>query len=203
MAFQSVPETAEAVVRWQSNGEVCTMTFFGRYGEPYDQTAIDGLALQMDDWATDELKVRLSDQVTYLGVNVKGLEFQEDLEAENVTGAGVGGLEAAPMPNNVVKAIKRYTGRTGRSARGRVYWPLVTSQVDSTDENRASASETAVIVAALNEVRTYMDNAGWNEVVVSRQHNGVVRTEGETYVVQAYLSTSDVLNTQRRRLPRT
>lgn len=201
MVFQSVPDAAEAVVQMLANGETIVMTFYGEKAGGYDQADIDALAAQMDLWANDYLLDRLSNQVTYVGVNVRGLANQVDLEAFDGTSSAVGNGTDAPLPNNVCKAYKRYTGLTGRSARGRVYHPLTVAMPDATDENRIGTGASTSLLAGLNQVQGYMATAGFTEVVVSRYTGGAARPTGVTYPVTVYQSTSNVLNTQRRRLP--
>lgn len=199
MPFQSVLGCAEAVVRYTCNLQLCTMTFYGFHPSVYDQQAINTLATNMDIWATQNFKNLLSNEANYTGVHVRGLTNITDLEATVITGAGLGVLVSPPMPNSVALCVKRLSGFSGRSARGRVFWPVARTQIATNEDFILQASRDQ-IVAALNSVKTSMTAGGWTEVIVSRYSHGAIRPEGVFYNVQLYTTTDLVLDTQRRRL---
>lgn len=200
MVFQSVPFTAEVTVQWQQSLQVCLMTFYGRKLSGYDQDDIDNLAAAMDAWANDEFKPELSSQCTYLGVLVKGLENAIDLFAFNATSTGLGGVASAPLTNQNCLAVSRRTGFTGRSARGRVYFPLNLADL-TTNEDVVDGAAAATIEAALNEVRQNMIFAGFEEVIVSRVSAGVPRVVGLTLPVTTYFVVQNAVSSQQRRMP--
>jgi len=200
MAFQSVPNTAEAVVQLLINGENVVLTFYGWRAAGYDQDDIDALAATMDAWVTAELIPAISSSAAYVGVAVRGLELINDNFAFDATGADVGDAAFQPLPNNVAFSVKRFSGLTGRSARGRVYLPLTTNDPD-TNENYIKSAAAVFYVAALNEVRVFMALEGWTEVIVSRVTNGAPRTVGEVFFVTGYTNVDLRLDTMRRRLP--
>lgn len=200
MAFQTVPNTLEAVVQLLINSGEVTMTFYARYPGAYGQAEADALAEQMDLWADTELKPALSSSATYVGVLVRGLELLNDVFAFNNTNTGVGDVVSAPLPNNVAKAVARRSGLTGRSARGRVYFPLYLAALDA-NENFITAVTAADLVARLEEVSTYMAVAGGTEVIVSRYTAGAPRLFGVTFGVQDYAVTSLRVDSRRDRLP--
>lgn len=201
MAFQSVVRTAEAVVRWTSNSVPCAMTFYGFFlAGNYNQTNLEVLADIMDAWAEAQFKPRLSDESAYDGVNVRGLQNENDFEVFNDTNAGNGDVAFPAMPNSVCLAVKRSSAFTGRSARGRVYFPLHSGMIDAANENLVDVTPVGNIVAALDLVRDAIDVGGWQEVIVSRYANGVKRTSGQDFPVIGYSVTDRRVDTQRRRL---
>jgi len=199
VAFQAVEDCAEAVVRYACNGQDCTMTFYGVKVGGYDLTALEDLAGDMDAWAAVKFKPIVSSQVTYQGVAVRGLAFENDYEVIAQANAGAGGLAGQPLANALAFCMKRYSNLTGRSARGRVYFPVNASHV-STNEDLMLTTEANAILANFNTVRTYMILHDWNEVIVSRWHNKVKRAVGTYLLVQGYEYTDLELDTQRRRM---
>jgi hypothetical protein len=200
MPFQSVPDTAEAVVRYLRNGRVCTLTFYARALLGYDQELIDNLAAEMDSWATDNFKPLLTTQDLYQGVFVRGLQDIIDLASESTVGAGAGIRAVTPAPNSLALAVKRTTGFTGRSARGRVFVPLTLADF-STSEDFVTSTAANDWADALNLIRGALLPIGWAEVVVSRRSNGAVRPFGETLTVTGYGITDPRIDSMRRRMP--
>lgn len=200
MAFQSVPQTAEAVVRYTNNGVISSLTFYGLYPTAYDQTAIDDLAAAVDGWAGTDLRSILAQETAYTTTSVRGLENAVDFFSVNATGAGIGSTTGEQLPGLVAFAVKRITGLAGRSARGRVFLPVPQNDLGS-DENQVAGARVTAYVAALNVLRADMLLAGWTEVVVSRYTLGAARPVGVTYPVTNYLATDTFIDTQRRRAP--
>jgi len=199
MAFQSVPDVAEAVVAWTAQGETQTMTFYG-LKTGYTQGDINALATRMDQWAGAELVPMLSTSLNYAGVTVKGLELLNDLTATDATNASAGSTVEVPLANQDCVAVARLSNFTGRSARGRVYMPLHRGNVD-TNENFVTSSTKTAFEDALDEVSVGMISEGWIEVVVSRFTGGAPRTVGVTFTVVQYEMRDLEIDTQRRRMP--
>lgn len=200
MAFQTVNDTAEVVLRYAMNGQYCTMTFYARKGGGYNQEALDDLAEAMDGWAAANFIPTISNQGSYVGTFVKGLEFLNDQEAQNFTSAGAGTLTGQPLSNALAFAIKRRSIYTGRSARGRIYYPLNSSHVAG-NEDYVLSTEAEAIVDNLNLIRPLFSSILWEEVIVSRYSQGALRPVGITYPVVEYLFTDLEIDTQRRRMP--
>ena len=200
MTFQSVPNVVEAVPHITMNGKEITLTFYGEIAGGYSAADVQNLADEMDDWAATELKPWLSVSGTYDFTSTRGLEFANDVIGLSSTGAGAGGEASQALPNNAVLSVKRRSGFTGRSARGRVYVPVAFGEL-STNENYVSSGFAVGITAALDEVRVYMLNAGFTEVIVSRYTGGSLRATGVTFDVVDYSVVDTRIDSQRRRLP--
>ena len=200
MPFQPVVNCAEVAVIWTRNGQRCTMTFGAAHAGAYDQSLINQLALSMDVWAVNEFIAFLVATDRYEGVDVRGLAESIDLSAEVTTNAQAGLSAVLPLANSLCVAVKRSTGLTGRSARGRVYFPLNVAMIDG-NEDFITPTVAGTIEDALNEVAGAMSGAGWIHVVISRQHAGVVLTEGVARAVTGYAFADREIDTQRRRMP--
>jgi len=200
MAFQSAPDMAEASVIWTCNAQRCTMTFGFVLPTGYDQGDIDQLALAMDVWAVNEFVPSISNQVTYEGVEVRGLESITDLFSFVDTNSQVGSIASAPMANHSCLSVKRFTGFTGRSARGRVYFPLTVSMIDATNEDLVGTAFVSAIEDALNEVVDVDGGVNWIHCIISRRISGVLRTEAFAVPVFGYTAVDNEIDTQRRRM---
>lgn len=201
MAFQSVPNTAEAVVNMTLLQIPAVMTFYAAYASGYGEAELDALAANMNQWAVTRLKPALSNQNSYDGVTVRGLENINDILSINTSGAGAGGAAGGDaMPNSAALAVTRYTAYTGRSARGRVFFPLRIANMN-TDRNYVLAASADDIVTWLEEVSGYMATGQGDEVIVSRFANGTKRATGITFPVVGYRYSDLRVDSQRGRLP--
>lgn len=201
MAFQRVPNTAEAAVTFNMQGVPVIMTFYAQRSLGYNEAQIAALAAAVDDWAGDQVRPLISSQVTYVATNVRGLDAENDLQATSAVGAGAGGLVQTPLPNNVALAVKRSSGLTGRSARGRVYFPGLTVNALGTNENFFTTTIVDDIVEVLNALRVILEAIGWIEVIVSRYINNTKRSEAVVFPVTFYTATDLRVDSRRDRLP--
>lgn len=200
MAFQSVPETAAVIIEYLQNGENVINTVYARKPGGYTLTTLGQLANSVDNAvAADWLPIQTED-TAYVRTIVRGLENQEDLEVEDSGGAGPGEVIIRGLPNNVTLSIKKTSGLTGRTARGRLYWiGLAISQL-STDENVVVAADVTAIVAAVEAIRTSLAVLGWFPVLVSRFLDGVKRDEGTTLAWVDSVAVNANVDSQRGRL---
>lgn len=202
MVFQPVLATAEAVIVGAINLVQVTMTFYARRAVYYDQEQIDQLAGGMDGWFSGSILPSLASDYSYFYTSVKGLELQNDFQAIDASGAGPGGDPNQPPPNNVAYCVKRVSGLTGRSARGRVYVPAIPRSELTANENYVTATWRDSIVANFNNIQSNIGPLGWQEVIVSRYSNGVQRPNfAETFDIAEWTYTDSRVDTQRRRLP--
>lgn len=131
-----------------------------------------------------------------------------DLTSENsflVDWVGIlpltGTLAGNSLPSNTCWCLKKQTGFSGRSYRGRLYhMGLGEAQVSG---NYLDAVYAADVEDAWNQLIALMDGTadGFDLVVPSRVENGVPRTVGVATIVTAFVNTDIRIDTQRRRLP--
>lgn len=200
MAFQSVPATAGVVVRYNQNSVDCTMTFYGSKAGGYSESDIDELAAAFDEWAEASFKPNLSSQILYQGVEVTGLENENDYQVVDATNAGAGDGTNNPTPNNVAFVLTRRSNLTGRSARGRVYFPVMIEQIAAANENLISVSAADAKLACVEATDTAFVAAGFFPVIVSRFAGGVKRAVGVTFVQVSWEYRDLRVDTQRGRL---
>lgn len=208
MAFQSVLATAECAVKLLLNGVIVTMTHYAAQPVAYDGDDLQAYADAMDEWWFTEMEALLSVDVAYQGVEVRGLELLNDQVREADAFAGQHTNTGEPFPNSVAFCIKRISGLTGRSARGRVYIPGVSVNSNDSNENFVTQGFADAVIAAHNDQVTYLSGTGWTPVIVSRYTNGALRIDqGEllavTFPIQTWTYTNLRLDSRRDRMPGT
>lgn len=201
MAFQSVPGTAEVVIRYIQNGEEMVNVLYAFKPGGYTLSDVTTLATNVDisvaaNWLPDQ-----SLDTAYVSTLVRGLEFENDVEALKATSAGPGLIVTAGLPNSVTLSIKKTSGLTGRSARGRLYWIGIPAAKLQTDENRVFAAYVGDVLNAVEAMRVSLATIGWQPVLVSRFSGGVKRAFGITFPWVSVVAVNDIVDTQRRRLP--
>jgi hypothetical protein len=176
-----------------------TNTFYAKFSGAYTQSDITALAESVDAWVASDLLPVVGSSWSYDHTTVRGLTSEADFEATSGVFAGAGALTGVAMPNNVALAIKRGTGMTGRSRRGRVY---VAGWMDSmlASDNRAGDAVAGAIAAALNGLSAVVADVDWTEVLISRVVDGVPLEVAVAYTIVEYVVVDLVLDTMRRRI---
>jgi len=199
MPFQPAPNCAEVTLNAVLFSQDLVNTLHFHKSAGYDQDDIDALAEAVDSVVAEDYKTIFSNQITYTGTIAKGLETNTDLQAINLDSVGACSGVAAAAPANVSQCITLRTAFTGRSARGRFYsWPptlndLVNSVTINNDWGALVREFLLTVMAATGPI-------GWDMVVLSRQHNGVVRAEAVPYVITAVQKRNNNISSQRGRL---
>lgn len=203
MAFQPVPDTAEIDIIFTYNGVIAQNVFYAELVGGYLLADLQALAAQIDvnwqgNWRSEQPA-----ECIYIRTEVRGLAVENDLVVTNATSSNPGSHVSGALPNQVSFAIKKESGLTGRSARGRTYWIGIPKlELDTADENMLLAPYAALIVANVDTVRTSIIAVpGWTPVLVSRFLAGEKRAQGETF---PWISCTNVdlrVDTQRGRLP--
>ncbi len=201
MVFQPVTDTAEIVIKYNGYGSDMVNVLAAAKSGGYDLADLTALAAAVDALvAADWLEIQTED-VAYVSTTVRGLANQNDFEVVNSDTAGAGELVEIGMSGNVTVSIKKESGFTGRSARGRIYWiGMVRSQL-SANKNRVDGTALALIETKLELMRTGIVTAGWTPVIISRFSEGVQRTPvALTFPWISSTAINDEVDSQRRRL---
>lgn len=200
MAFQSVPVTAEIVITYTGQGSTMVNVLAALLPGGYSLADVVNLAANVDDEVGDSWRPIQTDEVTYVNTVVRGLEFINDVEATNNGRAGLGGIAGPGPPGNVTFAVKKSSGFTGRSARGRVYWIGMPRASLGTNRNLLEPAAVTEIVLAVETMRARILTAGWTPVIISRFSGGVERETGVTFNWLGSAAVDDEVDSQRRRL---
>ncbi len=203
MAFQSVPETAEIDIIFTYNNVICQNVHYARLPGGYTLTDLQAMADAIDLVWPVTIVNDVPAEVVYLRTEVRGLEFINDQVAEQALSTGPGTDPGAPLPNNVTFAIKKGSGKTGRSARGRTYWiGIPRSKLDPLDENLLDSLYVTGLVNNVIAIKNSINSVGlWEAVIVSRFSEGVKRTTGVTFPWITTGFTDLRVDTIRGRLP--
>lgn len=203
MAFQSVPDVAQISIIYSMNGAIMENTFYAHHPGGYSLANLEALAADIDTAVDVVWLARQTLDCTYLRTEVRGLDEENDLVATDATNTGPGTATQGGFPNQVTYAIKKVSGKTGRSARGRTYWiGIPQDKSQAANESLIEEAYRDFIVAAVDVIRTNIASVGtWEAVLVSRFADGVKRDEGVTFPWIGTTFVDDVFDTQRGRLP--
>lgn len=203
MAFQAVTDTVEIDMIFTLNGVAAQNVFYAKKPGGYALPDLVTLATQIDvnwqgNWRTEQPL-----EAVYVRTEIRGLAVENDISTSNNTSANPGSDISPTLPNNVTFAIKKESGLTGRSARGRTYWiGIPQDKLVAADENTLSAAFIAALVANVDSVRTSINAVAlWEPVLVSRFAGGVQRAFGVTFPWISSTNVNVVIDTQRGRLP--
>jgi len=203
MAFQSVPETAEINHIFSLNAQIVQNTHYAKRPGGYGLADLQNLADAIDGVFLTTFVNDMPPEAIYLRTEVRGLELENDQIATAFVGTGAGTDPNSALPNNVTFAIKKLSGLTGRSARGRVFWiGIPRNKLSGVNENLLDAAYAALIVEDIEFVRTTIEGlAGWDAVLVSRFTGGAARDTGVTFPWITTSNTDLIVDTHRGRLP--
>jgi len=201
MAFQRVPETAEATTIFDANNISVQMTFYGRFVGGYSLADMLALANNVDFVVGNDFLPLMTQDILYDRTNVRGLDKIDDIEVSDQSAAGPGGVASGGLPNSVTLAIQRNSGLTGRSSRGRVFWLGLASNQLTTDENFVATATVTAIVAAVTAMQNQINSSGWTPVIVSRFTLGAQRPEGVTFPWTNTLAIDERVDSRRDRMP--
>lgn len=199
MAFQSVPNTAEAVINYVINGQPAINRINFESPGGYTQTEIDALAAVIDLAVDAYIMPLVMPAVNYLFTKVRGLESAIDLEATNATSSGTGAASGTQQAQQQSYVVKLGTGATGRSARGRFYMPP-TGSANLNSPRAVSSGYSNNCVDALADLLADAALAGWTGVITSRYTGGAARPTGVNRVITDIIASNLNIDTQRRRV---
>jgi len=200
MAFQRVPDTASVTLVFLQNGENLINTVHASKLGGYDLSQIAFLANAIDNNVAVDMRPEMVADSSYVRTEVRGLNSENDFLDLDGTNAGPGAILGPGLPNNVTLSIKRASGVTGRSARGRVYFVgLAASELDA-NENVLDATAAANKAIAWDQIRVTIASAGWLPVIVSRFTGGAQRAEGVTFPWLSTVAVNANIDSQRGRL---
>jgi hypothetical protein len=201
MPFQSVPETAEAVINGEISGQTIANVVGARRVGGYNQTNLDQLASAVNIWVGNFYLPLVANSVNYVQTHVRGLESIIDLESIDATSAGPGTAAGTGNPANASFVITLRTGHTGRSARGRFYmWPFGGSALQTSQT--VTTTYAAAAAAALTQLMTDISSAGWVPVIISRRSLNARRPVGITTTIISATARNVDLDSMKHRLLR-
>lgn len=204
MAFTPVPNTARTCIKYTLFGQqVCNIMYFEK-GSPWTAGELVTLATALNSWVDGELLPLLSADMKFIGTEARSMEAQSAPSVEVAISPPLeGDVANAGLPGNVALAVKFATGLTGRSFRGRNFiagWPE-----QSVTGNKILAAPQAALVAAFDELGTYLIGLSADHVVASLfsgvdgAGKPIPRVTGVTTPVTQYTADDDI-DSMRKRL---
>lgn len=203
MAFQPVPDTVEVDILYTQLGEAVQNVLYAEIPGGYTQADLVVLAAVIDAQVQGTWKSQQVVDSVYVRTEVRGLAVVNDITAMDNSNAGPGVKVGASLPNNCTLVVKKSSGQTGRSARGRLYWiGVARGELEPNDDNLFLAAYVTAVVAAVDSMRTAIIGApNWNPVLVSRFTAGAARPFGIRFPWLASSAVDNRVDTQRNRLP--
>lgn len=201
MAFQAVPDTASVVTNYIGGNKPVQMTFYAEFLGGYSPADLVVLASNVDNRVVSDFLPIQTNNIIYSNTTVRGLNAENDLEVTDADGTGPGGVVGKGLPNNVTFALKRLSGLTGRSARGRVFWLGMPDTDLDANENFVAGAAATTILAAFDGMRIALGLSGWSAVLVSRISGGVKRDPAITFPWVSSAITDERVDSHRGRLP--
>jgi hypothetical protein len=191
---------ARLVMRYSVFGQnVENVHTFQRDGN-WDYSALFALATEaLASWHTN-IKPLLPAVATLVDVVATDLENEDGVQA--TVAASAPGTSASAAFNTLGNtfAIKFATGLTGRSHRGRMYWPVLIDSVVN-DGALTNAAAALAYVDAIGDFMADINSAtDASHCIVSYQNDCEWRDVAEVNNVNAYTYTDLFLDSQRRRL---
>lgn len=200
MAFQGVPNAAEVTLIYTQNLETVTNTFHAYKAGGYTQSDIDNLANKVDNNMPAGLLIEMSQDCVYERTEVRGLSVENDLLGVDGTNSGPGQKLVEGLPNSVTLSLKKISGFTGRSARGRWYCVGIPEDMLASNENVYDPVRVDGFIAGVEQARIGVGLAAWLAVIVSRYTGGLEREFGITFPWIQTVAVNNNVDSQRRRL---
>lgn len=198
-SFIPLADCARVVFHYTIYGQTVENVFYFRHFGGYDDTTIVALVSAMTTAWETQIKPLLPDVATLDSITATGTATESDVQAVALvaqTGSNTGdGMET--IGNTL--CIKFNTGLSGRSFRGRLYWPILIEGFVAA--NVVAEPYASNLVAAFSDfVSDTNADTGDSHVIASYQNDCEWRTAGVATPVTSYSLTDHNLDSQRRRL---
>lgn len=202
--FQPVPKVVEITVQGSMDGQLIENKYYAKGNLAITGAMCAALAHVVDAWVHTTFLPLLSSEYVYTRTVARDLTVEASFESIDATNGGQpGGISGDFLPNNVSLAIHRDTGLSGKKAKSRVYWPVITdAQRDGA--NKVTSGTASAFIAGLDTLKTDItsDTSNtWTYGYVQRILDHVKLSEGNFVEVLAHTVTDLILDSMRDRLP--
>lgn len=164
-------------------------------------TSVDvvDIAGAANDWVNSTFLANLATDLTTVDQVVATSRAEVDGPQSTIYNGGLGlrgaSLGEIHLPNNVTIALKKSTGRAGRSYRGRTYaWPMLGNDLESGIPNEITATFATLLFSTYNALKTSLALVGYQLGVASN----VLATITSPI---DFILVDKTIDSQRRRLP--
>lgn len=198
MAFIPTPNTARCAIRMHLFGQnVVNTLWFDNEGSPYDATALGLLGSGILGWWINHVAPNLSNNVTIQDITCTAQDTSTSPAVVTSTALTPGEIAQGALPGSVCIVVKFNTVGRGRSSRGRNFVSGLPE--GSVLGNTIDPSDRSAILAGYAQLNAEVSGSGIH-VVVSKQLDGVARTEGFVQPVTGYTIVNDDVDSMRKRL---
>lgn len=198
MPFQAVPGTAQLCWRFTIHGVPmqCCISL-AREGTITEGQLLSLVISMLNDYVVNVAPV-FSEELLLTSMYARSLEDEIAPQAEDTNGG-------VPVPGEVLVVIENGSdafvlgfgsGQTGRSSRGRIFWPGIAE--NTTTDGIVPPGVAEIVAEALIDHIEVAEGLGWTHVITSRWSNGELRPTGVNQVVTNY-SVSALIGSQRNR----
>ena len=199
--FIPVPDTVRAVMQYTIFGEQIANVFHFTRGSAWALGDMEELALAMRDAWNERLSPLLAGDVELLNITVTDIAAEDSIQYTAVCeDVGTYAGAAFETTGNTF-AIKFNTYRTGRSYRGRMYWPLLNANAVNDGRITSGPIADSMVGALTLFFQDVTDATACSHTVVSYMNNCEWRATGVATEVLTYSYSDLNLDSQRRRLP--
>lgn len=198
MAFIPVPDTIQLEVRGLLQTVSVENTFYYLAPGVVDQALLDAVVEAARDYVEAEIAL-FNNNFFFTECYARDLSDSTFLSALATATGVISGSYTDPNPNNATFALKRSSGFSGRSARGRIFWMGI-AEGHTSGTNLMDVGAANDMVAWLEGLDTAVAAEGVTPVIVSRYNAGAPRVTGVTYPITDWSYTDLRVDTQRGRM---
>lgn len=198
-AFIPVANVARLVMKYTIFGGIVENVWYFNHGTPYDAGSLEDLVLATQAAWVARFQALLPADCVLTEITATAQDaVSGDQFTASVGAAGTNSGAAFDTTGNTL-VIKFTSGRSGRSYRGRMFWPvLMGAQVNN---NYVALLYAGALVTATSDLFEDIKTAtGDDHVIVSYQNDCAWRVDGVSTNVIGYSYTDLALDSQRRRL---
>lgn len=150
-------------------------------------------------WWTATGRAQVPNNVSLVLIVLDALAVESGLHKEYSSGwTAAGSIGSPALAGQNTMAVKLATSFSGRSFRGRIFWPGLT--VADQPAGLVSATRRDTIVAAVNTLRTNLSTGGDTLAVVSYCHGGAWRTTATVTAITGVSAKTTIAQQKRRRV---
>lgn len=200
MAFVNLPFGIKVEVSWETGSGVAVCVHFVSKTTPSAVTMTD-LVHAIDDFDLWRIALRTLQpgNIVIAGIRATDWSVPDGITSFTVpTGTPAGSNITPLLPLNVAICASHYSGRTGRSRRGRNYIPGIGEGIISVGDVILFTARNN-IATAYDALRTNLLAHGLVQVVASFQTNGAPRVNGQGTAIASTV-VDQYSDSQRRRL---
>jgi|SRR5690348_1304256 len=199
--FIPAPNCASIELIYTNAGSTIENVLKVQKGAPYTLADLQALRGIVDNWDNTSWKTIRPSTTVLNRIRTRALDTNSSpTEDYNLPAPRAGAIAGTPYPPNATWAVKLATGHQGRSFRGRLYFPGLTSAFQGTDANHIALGSANAVLTSLNLLLTQLATGGHTLGVLSYSNNKAFRTTALFTPATSWVAVDLNFDSQRRRL---